>query len=72
MRTLVLGGGHETAFGHGAGVLDAFAQESVGIINLDAHLISVRPTGQHPVRRFVNWRSYATRRAARFIMPVSA
>ncbi|VDZ95102.1 formimidoylglutamase [Salmonella enterica subsp. enterica] len=25
-------------FGHGAGVLDAFAQESVGIINLDAHL----------------------------------
>ncbi|EAW8135518.1 formimidoylglutamase, partial [Salmonella enterica] len=24
MRTLVLGGGHETAFGHGAGVLDAF------------------------------------------------
>ncbi|VDY43978.1 formimidoylglutamase [Salmonella enterica subsp. enterica serovar Daytona] len=38
MRTLVLGGGHETAFGHGAGVLDAFAQESVGIINLDAHL----------------------------------
>lgn len=38
MRTLVLGGGHETAFGHGAGVLDVFAQESVGIINLDAHL----------------------------------
>ncbi|ENT4887980.1 formimidoylglutamase, partial [Salmonella enterica] len=38
MHTLVLGGGHETAFGHGAGVLDAFAQESVGIINLDAHL----------------------------------
>ncbi|MDI5454499.1 hypothetical protein MJM04_33250, partial [Salmonella enterica subsp. enterica serovar Cerro] len=33
MRTLVLGGGHETAFGHGAGVLDAFAQESVGIID---------------------------------------
>ncbi|MGS9164755.1 arginase family protein, partial [Salmonella enterica subsp. enterica serovar Infantis] len=34
----VLGGGHETAFGHGAGVLAAFAQESVGIMNLDAHL----------------------------------
>jgi GntR family histidine utilization transcriptional repressor len=37
-RTLVLGGGHETAFGHGAGVLDAFPGEKVGIINLDAHL----------------------------------
>ena len=36
--TLVLGGGHETAFGHGAGVLDAFPGEKVGIINLDAHL----------------------------------
>lgn len=38
MRTLVLGGGHETAFGHGAGVLDAFPGEKVAIINLDAHL----------------------------------
>lgn len=37
-RTLVLGGGHETAFGHGAGILDAFPGEKVGIINLDAHL----------------------------------
>ncbi len=37
-RTLVLGGGHETAFGHGAGVLDAFPGEKVGIINLDVHL----------------------------------
>lgn len=38
MRTLVLGGGHETAFGHGAGVLDAFPGEKVAIVNLDAHL----------------------------------
>ncbi|HKS32091.1 MAG TPA: formimidoylglutamase [Enterobacteriaceae bacterium] len=38
MRTLVLGGGHETAFGHGAGVLDAFPDEKVAVINLDAHL----------------------------------
>ena len=37
-RTLVLGGGHETAWGHGQGVLDAFPQANVGIINLDAHL----------------------------------
>ncbi|MFK3704432.1 formimidoylglutamase [Klebsiella sp. NPDC088457] len=44
-RTLVLGGGHETAFGHGAGVLDAFPDEKVGIINLDAHL-DLRIAGQ--------------------------
>lgn len=37
-RTLVLGGGHETAYGHGLGLLDAFPDEKVGIINLDAHL----------------------------------
>ncbi|WP_330985779.1 MULTISPECIES: formimidoylglutamase [Enterobacterales] len=38
MKTLVLGGGHETAYGHGAGVLDAFPNEKVVIVNLDAHL----------------------------------
>ncbi|MGU3413526.1 formimidoylglutamase [Enterobacteriaceae bacterium C34A] len=38
MKTLVLGGGHETAFGHGSGVLDAFPGENVAIVNLDAHL----------------------------------
>ena len=38
MRTFVLGGGHETAFGHGAGIFDAFPGERVGIVNLDAHL----------------------------------
>lgn len=38
MRTFVLGGGHETAFGHGAGLLDALPHVRVGIINLDAHL----------------------------------
>jgi len=38
MRTLVLGGGHETAFGHGSAVLNAFPDERIGIVNLDAHL----------------------------------
>jgi len=38
MRTLVLGGGHETAWPHGKGVLDAFPGERVVIVNLDAHL----------------------------------
>ncbi|MBB1200070.1 formimidoylglutamase [Enterobacteriaceae bacterium 89] len=38
MKTLVFGGGHETAFPHGSGVLDAFPNEKVAIVNLDAHL----------------------------------
>lgn len=38
MKTLVFGGGHETAFGHGSGLLDAFPEEKVAIVNLDAHL----------------------------------
>lgn len=38
MRTLVFGGGHETAWAHGRGVLDAFPNDRVAIINLDAHL----------------------------------
>jgi len=53
-RTLVLGGGHETAFGHGAGVLDAFPGEEVGIINLDAHLdlrIADRASSGTPFRQ---------------------
>lgn len=37
-RTLVLGGGHETAFAHGLGVYRAWPDSRVGIINLDAHL----------------------------------
>lgn len=38
MRTLVFGGGHETAWAHGRGVLDAFPNARVVVINLDAHL----------------------------------
>ena len=38
MKTLVFGGGHETAFPHGSAVLDAFPDEKVAIVNLDAHL----------------------------------
>lgn len=35
--SLVLGGGHETAFGHWLGIADAFPAERIGIVNLDAH-----------------------------------
>lgn len=38
LKTLVLGGGHETAFGHGLGVYRAYPEAKVGIINFDAHL----------------------------------
>ena len=38
MRTLIFGGGHETAWAHGRGVLDAFPDKHIAIINLDAHL----------------------------------
>ncbi|WP_336218852.1 formimidoylglutamase [Citrobacter amalonaticus] len=54
MRTFVLGGGHETAFGHGAGILESFPDARVGIINLDAHLdlrCSERATSGTPFRQ---------------------
>ncbi len=38
LTTLVLGGGHETAYGHGLGVYRAHPDKRVGIINFDAHL----------------------------------
>ncbi|UOP04097.2 formimidoylglutamase [Conchiformibius kuhniae] len=37
-RTLVLGGGHETAFAHGKGLFDAFPHRRIRIINFDPHL----------------------------------
>lgn len=38
VRTLVFGGGHETAFAHGLGIYRAHPNKTVGIINFDAHL----------------------------------
>ncbi len=38
MVTLVLGGGHETAYAHGLGIYEANPDATVGIINFDAHL----------------------------------
>lgn len=43
---IILGGGHETAFGHYLG-LDPFKIEKLGIINFDAHL-DMRPLGPAP------------------------
>jgi len=58
MRTLVFGGGHETAWAHGRGVLDAFAKERVVIINLDAHLdlrIAEHATSGTPFRQLAQY-----------------
>ena len=37
-HVVVLGGGHETAFGSYQGLRQAFSDKKIGIINLDAHL----------------------------------
>lgn len=37
-KTLVFGGGHETAFAHGKGLFDAYPEQSIAIINFDPHL----------------------------------
>ena len=37
-KTLVFGGGHETAFAHGLGIYEAYPDLKIGIINFDAHL----------------------------------
>jgi formiminoglutamase len=37
-RVIVLGGGHETAYGSYLGLREHFAGQHIGIINLDAHL----------------------------------
>lgn len=58
MRTLVFGGGHETAWAHGHGVLDAFPDARVAIINLDAHLDlrkADRATSGTPFRQLANY-----------------
>ena len=43
-RVVVLGGGHETAFGTHTGLRDAFPGRHIGIINIDAHLDLRTPT----------------------------
>lgn len=39
---IVIGGGHEVAFGHYQGIVKSFPQKKLGIINFDAHL-DMRP-----------------------------
>ncbi|MFD1204921.1 formimidoylglutamase [Sporosarcina contaminans] len=45
---IILGGGHETAYGHYLGIRDAFGQNaSIGIVNIDAHF-DLRPYDEQP------------------------
>lgn len=56
--TLVLGGGHETAFAHGMGIYQAYPESRVGIINFDAHLdlrASSRATSGTPFRQLADY-----------------
>ncbi|UWM65475.1 formimidoylglutamase [Enterobacter sp. CP102] len=58
MHTFVFGGGHETAWAHGRGVLDAYPHERVAIINLDAHLDlrkAERATSGTPFRQLAHY-----------------
>lgn len=64
MRTLVFGGGHETAWAHGRGILDAFPNERVAVINLDAHLDlrkADRGTSGTPFRQLAHYCSESAR-----------
>ena len=59
MRTLVFGGGHETAWAHGRGVLDAFPNERWSLSTLMPISICARPTRRRPAPRFASWRATA-------------
>jgi len=66
MRTLVFGGGHETAWAHGRAVLEAFSNVRVAVINLDAHLDlrnADRATSGTPFRQLAR---YCDERAREF------
>ncbi|NCN26572.1 formimidoylglutamase [bacterium] len=43
VKSIVLGGGHETSYGHFLGLEKSYPDKKIGIINLDAHF-DLRPT----------------------------
>jgi formiminoglutamase len=55
---IVLGGGHEVAYGHYSGIRKHAGDDSIGIINLDAHFdLRPYPNGPHsgsPFRQILN------------------
>ena len=70
MRTLVFGGGHETARAHGRGVLDAFPNDRIAVINWMRTSIYARLNGQRPARRSASWRTTARLSLGCFTTPL--
>lgn len=64
--------GHETAFGHGAGVYDALRLNASELSILTLTRICVSPDAPVLVRRFANWRNCATSSSVGFTMPALA
>jgi formiminoglutamase len=64
-RVVVLGGGHETAWGSFLGLTEAFPDAAIGIINLDAHF-DLRPGpithSGTPFRQIADWHRSRDRR----------
>jgi formiminoglutamase len=57
-RAIVLGGGHETAWGSFCGLTKAFPDSSIGIINFDAHFDLRQNSTAHsgtPFRQMAEW-----------------
>jgi formiminoglutamase len=55
---IVLGGGHETAWGTFRGLTSFFPDARIGVINIDAHLdmrADVRPNSGTPFRQIADW-----------------
>lgn len=46
MTPIILGGGHEVAWGHFQGIVQAFPEKNLGILNFDAHF-DMRPMLEH-------------------------
>lgn len=70
MRTLVFGGGHETAW-RMAGAFWMLSQTSAWRLStLTPTLTCARPTVRRPARRFASWRAIAMNAGGNFATPV--
>lgn len=57
-RPLILGGGHETAWGTFQGIVKAKPKSTIGTINIDAHLdlrTAARPNSGTPFKQIADW-----------------
>ncbi|WKS94951.1 formimidoylglutamase [Riemerella columbina] len=64
-KSIVLGGGHEVTYAHYSGIRQAFSDQKIGIINIDAHFDNRTPsdglassgTGFWQIAQEQNWQS---------------